>query len=151
MTIAWSAIYRVHPIISSDLGGGGPSPLWLMPMTSFRSTAHVQPSLRVRLVPLRPLPRDIWEIVILINVLHERDGGSGMPWGSMRGGPVTKIVDGRRVVVSAVAAGYRASPGDSAPSCGTHPSRGARRLLPGTSDSAPTPCRVFQFQTSCSF
>jgi hypothetical protein len=57
----------------------------------------------------------------LINGLREQGGGGGTPRGSMRGGPVTKIVDRRQAAVRAAAAGYRASPGESAPSCGATP------------------------------
>src|SRR5882724_12847480 len=39
----------------------------------------------------------------------------------MRGRRVTKIVDRRQAAVRAAAAGYRASPGESTPSCGASP------------------------------
>jgi hypothetical protein len=78
----------------------------------------------------------------LVHGLREQGGGGGTPRGSMRGGPVTKIVDRRQAAVRAAAAGYRASLGESAPSCGAtlaavpegfsqRPVTGRRRLSRG--------------------
>jgi len=102
-------------------------------------------------IPRWASPRGMVKRPWLLNGLEKRGGGGGRQGRPWRGGLVTKIVDRRqRAVMRAAWQAPRLQVRAHRCAAEAQGRRGARRPLAGTSNIAPTPCRVLHRQTLCS-
>jgi hypothetical protein len=109
------------------------------------------PCPRASPIPLQASARGMVERPCLIHGLEKR-GGDGRARGDLGAeASVTKIVDRGQAAVREIIGGIARFSRRERAVVRRHPSRGAGKPLAGTSDGAPTPCRVFQLQKPCSF